>query len=994
MVTNLTAQNIPSLYSEIEQAYSTGNHVACIKLERSVLSLAAERKDTLVANAFFYLGDAYLKIGKMQKAIEYFEREKNLRTLLQLTHTEEFSNSLSNLVFLYFETGNYLESERLLNQLLANDKSVYGISSSTYTQTILFAAETLVRTDQSEKAQKLVEVTLAQQPKDSETYGLLLYKLGDIFTYRGNYSLAEKALISAVNLLEKTFGKNSQEYLGALVTLGGLLSEQGRFAEAEEILDTALALLNPSEELYISTLNQQAFVYRSLGQFERAEKAFLEIKTHDSTTLGVFHPDYAITLSNLGLAQSDLAKFTEAEQTFMEALAIQKKNKESATISFARKQTNLARLYQLAEQATKALPLLESASATFKNKLGKKSPEYATAMHNLGLANWKAGRGDLGFKQLQQAAKIRELVLGKYHPRYAESLEKIAEYQWSINQKKEARQSFKNVFDAYYFQLNAYFPVLTEEEKASFYYSKIRPSFDKFNAFAFTLFSIEPSVLGELYDHQLNTKSVIMLATEKVKQGIQQLNDPVLNKQYEEWIALKESIARLVSQNQEPWRIDSIQLRAAQLEKDITRKSADFSSQYMKKKYTWQDIRKKLQPGEAAIEVIRFNDYIPLAGGKFNNEIKYAFLVITTESENHPDLLIVENGNNMEGKALNFYRNSVKFQQKDPFSYKTYFEILGDYLQKNKIQKIYFSPEGVYNQLNLNGMLNPFSSKYLIDELVIELLSTTKELAEPGIDKRIGLAPTLLGYPSFNLKEQGIETVASTRGALRGGSSTRGFRGGLLRYMNGENGISQLPGTQKEIAEIAKLFGDGTKLFMEAAASEKEIKNLKNPTILHIATHGYFLENSVDVASSTSYAGNPLLNSGLILAGAENFLTSGIPLNDTGDDGILTAYEAMNLRLDSTDLVVLSACETGLGKIKNGDGVYGLQRAFKLAGAHCIVMSLWNVDDEATEKLMTLLYEQLTQGKTPALAFRSAQLRLKEIYTQPFYWASFVMTGH
>jgi CHAT domain-containing protein len=128
------------------------------------------------------------------------------------------------------------------------------------------------------------------------------------------------------------------------------------------------------------------------------------------------------------------------------------------------------------------------------------------------------------------------------------------------------------------------------------------------------------------------------------------------------------------------------------------------------------------------------------------------------------------------------------------------------------------------------------------------------------------------------------------------------------------------------------------------------------------------------------------MRSGLLLAGCET-------PSPEGEDGVLTAEEAMNLSLENTDLVVLSACETGLGEIQNGEGVFGLQRAFQQAGAKTVLMSLWKVDDTATQIMMTEFYKELLSGKTKRAAFKAAQLSLKAKYPEPYYWGAFVMVG-
>lgn len=993
------AQEIPKLYQDIENTFNSENYEACVKMEKALADFAQQRNDTLVANAYYYVGFANSMLGKTDKAIALFEKEKSVRESLSLQNSEDYSNVLSNLLGLYFEIGNNDKAVLLSNQLLENDKKNYGVTSDIYVQTVLNSASVLRDIDKLKDAQTLLESSIKQQEKGSANYSLLQLKLGDLYSYKGSYSKASKTLAEANPLIEKQFGLNSPEFLDALVITGTHYVRQGKYPEAEEIFDQALDLLKPEEETYMSALNDQALVYRSLGQLEKAEKIFTEIRTLDSATLGVNHPYYAITLSNLALIQADAGKYKDAEKNLQQTLAIQKTNGGTKSLTYTRTQTLLARVYQSSGQVEKAIPLLEQSASVFKSKLGDKDPDYAWALFNLGMANWKAGKGSVGIKQLKTAASVISTSLGKNHQRYAETSQKIAEYQWLQKQNKDAQQTFGEVFNNYYNQIDVTFPVLTEEEKAKFYYNKIRPSFDKFNAFAVQSKEEIPGVIAEVYDHQINTKAVIMLSTEKVKQGIKSMNDPSLMTLFEEWQSIKEQIAKLYGQRDESKSIDSLVNVANNYEKELTRKSSAFAAQYIRKKYSWLDVQKALKPGEAAIEVIRFTNYNPENGGAFTNEVRYAFLIVSAQTKNQPDIILLNNGNELETKFMNFYRNSIRFQQEDTYSYKNYFEGLADYLQKNKIQKVFLSSEGVYNQINLNSIRNPFTQKYILDEYDIHLLNNTKELADNMPDKRVGQTPVLLGFPKFNLEESGSKKTAETRGASRSisrGGITRGFRGGLLRYMRGEeDGISVLPGTEKEINEITTLFKEKPEVFMEAQAAEHTLKEVNNPRVLHIATHGYFLEDEAPAKENaqSQYVANPLLKAGLILAGAENFLLTGNPVNEAGDDGILTAYEAMNLNLDDTDLVVLSACETGLGQVKNGEGVYGLQRAFRLAGTKNIVMSLWSVDDEATQELMSLFYKEMMSGKSQHEAFRLAQQQLKQKFSKPFYWGAFIMVG-
>lgn len=216
--------------------------------------------------------------------------------------------------------------------------------------------------------------------------------------------------------------------------------------------------------------------------------------------------------------------------------------------------------------------------------------------------------------------------------------------------------------------------------------------------------------------------------------------------------------------------------------------------------------------------------------------------------------------------------------------------------------------------------------------------------------------------------------------------------------------LPELPGTKVEVKKVnehLRSAGWETNSYFQQDATEEKIKQISNPGVLHIATHGFFLED-IDPGAEEKVFGiepakaaeNPLLRSGLMFAGADNTVQS-IDAKESSeqDDGILNAYEAIMLNLDQTRLVILSACETGLGEIRNGEGVYGLQRAFQIAGTSTVVISLWQVSDEVTQKLMSNFYNYWLESGDKQKAFARAQLSIKEKYPEPFYWGAFVMVN-
>lgn len=315
------------------------------------------------------------------------------------------------------------------------------------------------------------------------------------------------------------------------------------------------------------------------------------------------------------------------------------------------------------------------------------------------------------------------------------------------------------------------------------------------------------------------------------------------------------------------------------------------------------------------------------------------------------------------------------------------------------------SPDGALNLVPFEALVDE-RGRYLIERYSVRYLTSGRDLLRLQVARTSKHAPIVFADPLFG--EPALTAIAKSTatfspraasGDTRPGKATRqkvtaGFDSSSFYFV-------PLTGTAQEAQSIKSLFAEA-KILTGAQATESALKQVAAPRVLHIATHGFFLTDAPASSASSSKASgeskramsaraqtkNPLLRSGLALAGA-NLRGS------ANDDGILTALEASGLNLWGTKLVTLSACDTAVGEVKNGEGVYGLRRAFVLAGTETLLMSLWPVSDYMTRELMVAYYKGLKQGQGRGAALRQVQLDLlkRKGRDHPFYWASFIQSG-
>lgn len=835
--------------------------------------------------------------------------------------------------------------------------------------------------------------------KDSEpAYAVVINNLSVAYQQLGRYGEAEPYLLESIRLKKEKGLKNDPSYARSLNNLGQLYQELSRYDEAEPLLLEALEIKARQEGensvSYATSLLNLAILYKALGNHAKAEKILEKSTQIFAEKLGDNHPETVKSRLNLAMVYFALGKGKEAEPLLEKTKSFSEGQVNKNTPDYASTLFNLAMLRWTMNSYDEAIKLLKEAIGVLDKSTGNSHPLYAKCLNSLGVIYWIKDDFTKAEEYLKNAVYLRKMVLGENHPDYATSIHNYAGFLKDIGKFEEAEKNYHLAFSLYLDQIRKYFAFLSESERMEFY-STLKERFEMFNCYVVMRQADNRNLAGDMYNYQLATKALLLNSTKKVRNTILASKDEKLIGKYNEWRSLKAKLALLYSLSQielqqKRINIDSIETVLNVLEKELSKSSSEFSREIDQRTFTWQDVQKKLKPNEAAVEIIRFRFFEK----GWTKEVFYAALILTSETKDYPELVLLKNGNDLEQLYMKNYANSISHKITDNDSYKVFWEKIEQKIPNKSI--IYLSPDGIYNKLNINTLLRPDGS-FIIDNKHVRLVTNTSDLlseAKAEDLKKGDKNAFLFGFADFgcSLKHlnQSTENIENPDFVTNDRSAT-------------PINIPSLPETKTEVENIGKLLSSKSwkvKIFTGDEASENNLKSLVNPDILHIATHGYFLDErdlftrkkafGIDVEKAIE---NPLLRSGLLFSGsAEALSKSNLPPVNF-ENGILYSYEAMNLNLDKTRLVVLSACETALGEIMNGEGVFGLQRSLQVAGADKIIMTLWKIDDKASQELMTDFYENWTKGTRLTDAFREAELKMKEKYKHPYYWGAFVAIG-
>ncbi|MEO9483496.1 MAG: CHAT domain-containing tetratricopeptide repeat protein [Ekhidna sp.] len=841
------------------------------------------------------------------------------------------------------------------------------IATSNFEEALALMME---QTPSFESAFKIADLVNMDTMNIADRYALgkTVANISILMHAEGKYKLSEDFMQESISYFKEIIGENTVALASLYANHATISQSQGRYTEAEEYFNKAEEVIRKNDRVgslaHALILNNKALLYNEIGQYAEALSTIDVAAAYADGALRDKGRDNVGFKINKGLIHYSTGEYKTAEAIFREVIALKEKR-------FAKNQTDvgnvknyLASTLMELGNSSEVPMLLDQSLRIFRKKYSESHLAYIKTHHNLGRYHLTTGNLPEAERIFQEVNAKYKQLFGEKHPDFLSSVEDLAVVAWKQGDNTLATSRFNQVISSNLQLVEDYFGAMSEYEKGQ-YWAKVRPSILKYFAFAVENGKETPELLTEMYNIHLKTKGILLSASTKVREQILSSTDEQLKSTYQKWVDAKENLIHYYSFSKEQLKQQKINLveleaEANKLEKQLNLLSAAFAQSNKLPTTSLADVKSKLGTNDAAVEIIGY----PVFDRSFTNQKNYAFLIADLAAV-HPKLVLVEGGQDLDTKYAKAYLNMVRLKAPDKITYDKFWRSVDEELNGKK--NVFLSLDGVYFQVNIGALQRPDGS-FVSDAFDLHLYTSTRDLVKPPSTGFASKKADFFGYPDFGSK-------------------------GLL---------AALPGTKAEIdaaSQITRAKGFATNTYMQSQATEARFKEIKSPSLLHIATHGFFLPESK--ASGEKVFGvevnqakdNPLLRSGLMLANAEQTMgvaTQGTEVN-TANNGVLTAYEVITLDLKNTDLVVLSACETGLGEIKSGEGVYGLQRAFQVAGAESVIMSLWKVSDEATMQLMTNFYTEWMGGKPKEEAFFSAQRTLRQSFPEPYYWGAFVM---
>jgi CHAT domain-containing protein/Tfp pilus assembly protein PilF len=994
--------------------FAQGKYVEAEQLHKRALNiyekaLGGDHPDTV--DSLTNLAMLYHTQGKYDEAEPLYARALKIREKALGTDHPLTANSLNDLAKLYYHRGKYVEAEALFKRALEIRETALGKDHPNVAQ-ILNNLGALCQTqgkyDEAEPLLKrALDIGEKALGKDHPNTALLLDSLADLYRTQIKYEKAEPLYKRAIEIREKALGKDHPYTADSLYALAELYRTQEKYAEAEPLLKRAIEIhekaLGKDHPTTATDRDGLGALYAAQGKYGEAEAIYKRSLDITEKALGKDHQETALSLDTLASVYYYQGQYAKAEPLNSRALEIREKALGKDHPYTAASLNNVAKVYALQGKYLEAEPLYKRALDISGRALGKEHPYTLIGYNNLAQLYVLQGRYEEAEPLLKRALDIGEKALGKDHPYTADSLNLLALLYTAKGDHVQAVK-FQSLANAARERNLARKLVVGSERTKLAYLGALSKQTDQTVSLHLISAPNDPEARNMAATVTLQRKGRALDATSQNLNALRNRFNAEDRALLDRLTETRARIARLVlsgprkmTAEQHQARIKELEDQAEKDEADISRGSKEYLAQSLP--VTLEAVRAAIPPDSALIE---FATYRPFnAQTKGYGQPRYVAYVLRQSGE-------VEFAELGEAKDIDTAIASLRKALRDPKSVDV--KSLARAVDEKVFQpirpllggksRLLISPDGSLNLIPFAALMDE-KGQYAVERYSISYLTSGRDLLRLRVARESKDGPLVVAAPDFGRRSD-VEASSLEQDASEGEIRTRSARSAIRDFY-----FPPLPAAEREGEALRELL-PGATLLTEGRATKAALNKIQAPRLLHIATHGFFLEDQDFTPTGDGgyqpFSNNPerglyqleqrgiriespLLRSGLVLAGANE--------HKEDDNGILTALEVTGLNLWGTKLVTLSACDTGLGEVKNGDGVYGLRRALVLAGAETQIISLWSVSDRATQELMVSYYRKLQEGQGRGEGLRQAQLEMlkKENRRHPYYWACFIQSG-
>lgn len=921
--------------------------------------------------------------------------------------TPEYANALNSLVVYYSQIGDYANAQRIfdiamkevqkqlkadgtINATVLNNLSVKLAKAGNYGGAIGFA----------QRAKECLE-----QSKETQTlgYAKLLNNMANYYSHLHDYKTATELLEVALPVFEQTVNKQHPDYLRCLSDLSAIYRTNGKLDKADELANESdninARLKDEDNTKFAMSLSKQAATFAANGNYQRAIES--EQKAYDIFKCKSDANNISMSLCRLATYWANSGKLDKAYEMSQRSLDIFQ-NEKVGNIYYAQALNNAALLnyhggkYQAATQYGLEAKQIYEHSGDTTNVI------YARILANNAMFSFANDQLNLAIGMAQKSLDIQVKILGYEHPDLVPLLYNMAVIYSMADNRTEAEQKYMQALSLQSQDVRTNFLHLTSQEREEYWNQKNYVfKYAPMMAYKDTL---NKRMATMAYNAMLFRKGILLNSDIDFRSIIKTSGNQDL---YQRYNKLGELQQQLADYHKQPSHISGlykeIQNEIYQLERTLVRDCKEYGSFTNDLDINVELVSQALQEDEAAIE---FADiYI---NGRGNTYL--AFLL--RKDLTHPKLIRLfsdDELNDLKYGGTNFFEAmQTRFGIDSIYSDVRFGQMLWQPLinELGGIKRLFFSPTSLFHKLGIEYLL--CDSSHHVNELFdIYRVSSTKMLTKRNRKSLSIHSAAVFGGLNYDMNLSQLQELHSNqanRGKLFLAEIEHMDINRAMDSLTLRGSVGYLPGTLQEAENVGEQLmqkGIRTEMMIGNEGTEESFKALggHDLSIIHVATHGFYIPEKdarrqnkrlVFQNEQVEFSTNPLNYSGLLLSGA-NYVLKGGKLPQDLEDGILTAHEIAHIDLSKTDMVVLSACQTGIGEIRE-DGVFGIQRGFKKAGVQSLMMSLWNIDDSATVMMMSMFYQYLMEGHSKQEAFKKAQEGMrKSQFCNPVFWASFVL---